>query len=361
MKKSAAEAINKYLSHCKQSQWVYEEAYKFEFANYLNGNVEWESQSDSEILEILKQSQKIRYTGNVPGIQFILRSAREKMSEYIGIEDIRNFRQIYKGASIDQVDWNDRNTSYPGISSWLGSLFPDRFYPVPVTDFRESILYLFDTGKSRFPKVGLPYIIACQSYFEETEQELRKYPLEELFISEHNRFYKENPDLKISLKRKFDNIDWVWAVQDFHLFVYREVLGLYKDRTSEDDIQDEHSDEIVEGKSVTAIHKRYERNSSLVKRVKERRLKDDPFLQCEVCGFSFMETYGDIGKGFIEAHHLNPLSERDGEQVTNKKEIALVCSNCHNMLHKGDPVFELTDLKKKMAGNSKQNYKDLDN
>lgn len=345
MKKSAAEAINKYLTHCKQSKWVYEEAYKFEFANYINENVEWESQSDSEILEILKQSQKIKYTGNVTGIQFILRSAREKMSVYIGIEDIRNFRQIYKGASIDQVDWDDRNTSYPGISAWLGSLFPDRFYPVPVTDFRESILYLFYTGKSRFPKVGLQYIIDCHSYFEETEKELRKYPLEELFLPEHNKFYKENSDLKISQKRHFDNIDWVWAVQDFHLFVYREVLGLYNERVTKDDIQDEHSDEVIEGKSLIEIHKRYERNSSLVRKVKEKRIKDDPLLQCEVCGFSFMDTYGDIGKGFIEAHHLNPLSEQYGEQVTKSKDLALVCSNCHKMLHKGDPVYSMEDLK----------------
>jgi 5-methylcytosine-specific restriction protein A len=58
-----------------------------------------------------------------------------------------------------------------------------------------------------------------------------------------------------------------------------------------------------------------------------------------------MDTYGDIGKGFIEAHHVKPLAERDGEKVTNKKDIALVCSNCHNMLHKGDPVFSLKDLK----------------
>jgi len=351
MKKSAAEVINKYLTHCKQSHWVYDEAYKFEFANYINQNVQWENQSDTEILEILKQSQKIRYTGNVPGIQFILRSAREKMSEYIGIEDISNFRQIYGGASIDQVDWDDRNTSYQGISSWLGTLFPNRFYPVPVTDYRESILYLFDTGNSRFPKVGLQYITACQSYFEETEQELRKYPLEELFLTEHNKFYEENPDLKISPKREFDKIDWIWAVQDFHLFVYREVLGLYDKEVTQDDIQDEHLYEKVEGKSIIAIHKRYERNSALIKKIKAKRLKDDPILQCEVCGFSFMETYGKIGKGFIEAHHLNPLGERDGEQVTKKDEIALVCSNCHNMLHKGDPVFEIDELKK-MLNNS---------
>lgn len=351
MKKSATEAINRYLIHCKESDWVYEEAYKFEFANYINQNIHWESQTDNEILDVLQQSQEIRYYGNERGIQFILTSAREKMSKYIGIEDVRNFRLIYEGRSIDQIDWSDRNTSYPGLSAWLGALFPHKFYPVPSTDLRESVLYLFDTKKIKFPKQNLRFITECQPYFDKTEEELRKYPLEELLLPEHNKFYKENPGLKISPKREFDKIDWVWAVQDFHLFVYREVLGLYDKEVTQDDIQDEHLYEKVEGKNVIAIHKRYERNSALIKKIKAKRLQDDPILQCEVCGFSFMETYGEIGKGFIEAHHLNPLSERDGEQITKKDEIALVCSNCHNMLHKGDPVFEIDELKK-MLNNS---------
>lgn len=345
MKRSATEVINRYLTHCKESRWVYDEAYKFEFANFVNQNVQWKDQSDAEILDILKRSQKIRYTGNDLGVQFILTSAREKMSKYIGIEDVRNFRLIYEGAGIDEVDWDDRNTSFPGLSAWLGALFPNRFYPVPATTLREPILYLFDKKRDKFPKQGLSYLVACQPYLKETEEELKKYPIEELFLPELNKFYEENSDLKVSSKRKFDKIDWIWAVQDFHLFVYRQVLGLHDQEITKDDIQDEHVDESVEGKSVLATHKRYERNSSLIKKVKEQRLNDDPFLQCEVCGFSFMETFGDIGKGFIEAHHLKPLSERDGEHVTNKKDIALVCSNCHNMLHKGDPVFSLEDLK----------------
>lgn len=355
MKNSSAEAINRYLTHCKQSQWVYDEAYKFEFANFVNKSVDWDSQSDSEILEILKKSQKIKYTGNVPGIQFILRSAREKMSEFIGIEDVRNFRQLYEGLSIDQIDWDDRNTSYTGLSSWLGTLFPNKIYPVPSTVLREPILYLFDKKIDKFPKTGLPYIITCQPYLEETEKELKKYPIEDLFLPKLNKFYEENSALKISQKSHFDKIDWVWAVQDFHLFVHREVLGLHKKQITIDDIQDEHIDEIVEGKSILAIHKRYERNASLIKKVKEQRLNNDPYLQCDVCGFSFIETYDDIGKGFIEAHHLNPLSQRNGEQATNRKEIALVCSNCHNMLHKGDPVISLDDLKALMD-DKKKNY-----
>lgn len=49
MRNSFIHSIDKYLKACKNTQWVEDEAYKFEFANYINQNVNWESQSDGEI------------------------------------------------------------------------------------------------------------------------------------------------------------------------------------------------------------------------------------------------------------------------------------------------------------------------
>lgn len=346
------ESINQYLKHCKSSDWVRDEVYKFEFANFIFNNVDWNS-SDKEILEVLLQSQNIQYTAGGKGIQFIQVSGREKLSEFVGEHDVGSFREIRNGANLKDVNWQDRTMSYPALSAWIASLMPERFFPVPQTGFDETIGYLFQNRNEKFPKRGLRYIQECQHFMELTETELIQYPIEELFLPKLNQFYRENPDINVQPKDRFDKIDWNWVVQDFHLFVYRQVLGLYKNEVAESDIQDEHIDEVVEGKSKVAIHKRYERNSALVRKVKKQRLKDDPLLQCEVCGFSYLDTYGDIGKGFIEAHHLNPIGERDGEQVTNKKDLALVCSNCHNMIHKGAPVFELEELKKLIDKNRK--------
>lgn len=77
---------------------------------------------------------------------------------------------------------------------------------------------------------------------------------------------------------------------------------------------------------------------------------------CTVCTFSFHETYGTQGKDFIEAHHTEPIHEKDmqGEAVILREvlpKIALVCSNCHRMIHrkKGKmlSVKQLKDLVKK--------------
>ena len=65
----------------------------------------------------------------------------------------------------------------------------------------------------------------------------------------------------------------------------------------------------------------------------------------QICEFSFVETYGNLGKGFIEAHHILLLSELTKETKTKVEDIALVCSNCHKMLHRGRQWLSLNDLK----------------
>jgi len=99
--------------------------------------------------------------------------------------------------------------------------------------------------------------------------------------------------------------------------------------TSEDD-----ESAFPEGRESFALHRRLERDGSLVKRAKARRLADSECLECECCGFDFVATYGPIGTGFIEAHHKKPVSRLDGTETTKISDLALVCSNCHRMLHR---------------------------
>ena len=37
--------------------------------------------------------------------------------------------------------------------------------------------------------------------------------------------------------------------------------------------------------------------------------------KCMICGFDFEKKYGELGKGYIEVHHIRPLSEIDEEVV----------------------------------------------
>lgn len=65
-----------------------------------------------------------------------------------------------------------------------------------------------------------------------------------------------------------------------------------------------------EGKAILEKHLHRERNSNLIKRAKKRFEKDhNNRVFCEACGFDFGEVYGDVGRNFIEAHHMKPVSE----------------------------------------------------
>lgn len=57
-------------------------------------------------------------------------------------------------------------------------------------------------------------------------------------------------------------------------------------------------------------------------------------LGCEVCGFDFQEVYGDRGRDYAEVHHVTPLHV-SGEVETLLEDLAVLCANCHRMVHRG--------------------------
>jgi hypothetical protein len=59
---------------------------------------------------------------------------------------------------------------------------------------------------------------------------------------------------------------------------------------------------------------------------------------CQVCGFDFEARYEEIGRGFAEVHHLAPLASSRGRiTVDVAKDVAVLCANCHRMIHKRKP------------------------
>ncbi|AWW39381.1 HNH endonuclease [Streptomyces cadmiisoli] len=59
-------------------------------------------------------------------------------------------------------------------------------------------------------------------------------------------------------------------------------------------------------------------------------------LRCEVCDFDFARTYGDLGDGYIEVHHVTPLHV-SGTRETKLDDLACLCANCHRMCHRNRP------------------------
>lgn len=53
-----------------------------------------------------------------------------------------------------------------------------------------------------------------------------------------------------------------------------------------------------------------------------------------MCTFNLDETYGkDYANGYIQIHHIKPLSEYEGE-VDPQTDLVPLCANCHAMAHR---------------------------
>jgi hypothetical protein len=96
----------------------------------------------------------------------------------------------------------------------------------------------------------------------------------------------------------------------------------------------------LEGAQVLRWHLERERNPLLVKKKKDQfAAVHNGRLFCEICGFDFSRQYPAIlGDGFIEVHHLAPLSQAKQARRTTLEDLLLVCSNCHRMVHRSTDV-----------------------
>lgn len=112
----------------------------------------------------------------------------------------------------------------------------------------------------------------------------------------------------------------------------------------------ESESEFPEGKIVERIHKARERNPKVIVKAKEVHRARTGTLTCQACGFDFEKTYGKVGKDFIECHHIVPVSEMAEGQLTRVEDIALLCANCHRMIHKKRPWLSMSKLKLLFSG-----------
>lgn len=99
--------------------------------------------------------------------------------------------------------------------------------------------------------------------------------------------------------------------------------------------------EFIEGARQRIVVNRYERSSA----ARELCIKYHG-LKCSVCGMSFEEVYGDIGREYIHVHHLVPPSAIGKPcRLDPKEHLRPVCANCHAMIHRRDPPYTIDELK----------------
>jgi ribosomal protein L44E len=112
-----------------------------------------------------------------------------------------------------------------------------------------------------------------------------------------------------------------------------------------DNLKDLPIREFQEGRRKLIRHVRMEktRNPQLIRDAKKYFKKRNGRLHCEVCGFDFGRKYGSRGRDYIEAHHKIPLSELEENVTLTVNDVAMVCSNCHRMLHR-PPWISIEEL-----------------
>jgi len=71
-------------------------------------------------------------------------------------------------------------------------------------------------------------------------------------------------------------------------------------------------------------------------KIKEIKAENKGKISCVVCDFDFSEKYDGHGQGYIEIHHLEPVSLGLTNQSLTEalKKVVPLCSNCHRMIHR---------------------------
>ena len=66
---------------------------------------------------------------------------------------------------------------------------------------------------------------------------------------------------------------------------------------------------------------------------------------CLACGVEMGNVYGGIAQGFIEIHHVTPVSQLGaGYRIDPAKDLVPLCPNCHSVTHRCSPPFSVEEI-----------------
>lgn len=171
--------------------------------------------------------------------------------------------------------------------------------------------------------------------------ELKDSKFKKEVIEKFLRWSKNIDYFDISRKFEIDQSD----KKKFELLVH---LGqIPKKIVIEEKLVSKNYDEFFEGFKTEIIREVNYRDQKLIKKAKENL-----GTTCTICDFNFEKKYGLHGKGFIEMHHLKPISK--GERISKIEDLQPVCSNCHRMLHKGKVTFTISEIQEIIRNNEEE-------
>lgn len=146
-------------------------------------------------------------------------------------------------------------------------------------------------------------------------------PLDRLQVGSLALVNWATPASGIEIKQGVEDLERLWA----------QLVGIYE--VAQTDAEDVGA---FEGEIRVALARHRARERWLRdQKIAQAKAANDGRLPCEVCRFDFFEVYGEIGRDYAQVHHLKPLSDRARPSQTKLTELAVVCANCHVMIHRG--------------------------
>lgn len=198
-----------------------------------------------------------------------------------------------------------------------------------------------------------------QKYVSEIIEALNYYggeaSLNDIYDFIQSKFGFDLPDdvMKSSIRKAIYNhssdADLYEGKNDLFYSIKGKGYGIWGNRTytpNENAVELTEDDaSFPEGKQFLRKHIIRERNPKVIREAKKRYKQKNKKISCQICNFNFEEAYGTIGEDYIEGHHIKPISDIDGENLTCIEDIALLCSNCHKMIHRKRPWLSMEELK----------------
>lgn len=148
--------------------------------------------------------------------------------------------------------------------------------------------------------------------------------------------------IMLSSRLQLDSQSSIWEAERLSaLSILLPIVQLLDD-SGEEEPSDVLSPEMYdeEGQVSYGWSRRYERsqaNRALAIEIHGRT--------CSVCGVNFDDCYGALARGYVEIHHLVPVSSMNGPQVVDPRtDLVPLCANCHRMAHRRWPPYTPSEL-----------------
>ncbi|NJM44206.1 MAG: hypothetical protein HC858_09950 [Brachymonas sp.] len=107
------------------------------------------------------------------------------------------------------------------------------------------------------------------------------------------------------------------------------------------DVNDTVADE---GRKRYYTHYLRERSPILAEAKRRAFRAEHGLLYCEACTTSEDKFPPGLAESCFEVHHLRPLATNTGVVRTGLNDLAIVCANCHRMIHRSEPMLSPSDL-----------------